>query len=524
LWTIVLAASLSPTTGLAQTSELDDTGTTITGSVVLADDSTPVAGALVLSRSSVFSADVIAGADGRFTITNVPPGKHTLTAAKSGLVAADIDLINSETIVTIVAGQESAKIVLRLRRTGAIVGTISDPEGEPIRGLMVAAMPLGSTFDNFDKDERGRFWVTDDTGGFRIFGLAPGDYYIVAAWANDVADLLKILPRSSANQKRWYGTTFYPGTAFRSQARPVHVLGGSDTRIEFTAREVEPANITVQVDGEAVGKWTAGLSGGDVQSIEIEEGRVFEFQRTFPGEYELEISDTATRARYTSPLTVREGEPAKIVINPLASGGAIVSGNVSSAKSQPLPERARLTFTSLCTGETVAAAIDDEQEKFTARMPAGTYVVEFESEKHVVRIASVTANGRDVAPREVKLTTGQNLVNVELEDGVEGTRSISGRVRNREHGFTGNVAVVAVRKQSDPACKPNYSTAVTDQNGTFSLDGVMPGKYDVYAFRALPRARLLEPHAWLEPFRGATVSAEKPREYTVELQVIEERP
>ena len=76
---------------------------------------------------------------------------------------------------------------------------------------------------------------TDDRGEFRLFGLAPGSYFVSAA---DPA----FTSVSTAKGVLHYSSTYYPGTALADQARTVNVTAGGDApRIEFRLKLVPPA-------------------------------------------------------------------------------------------------------------------------------------------------------------------------------------------------------------------------------------------------------------------------------------------
>ncbi len=521
---IAIAAWEGPADGSVEDGK--EATVTIAGVVVLAGTADGVPGALVrLQETGSSGDDVICDAQGRFSFSGLQPATYRLTAFKVGLASARAGLVNSGHVVTVAPGKVPPKVVLELQRTGTIAGRISDLQGDPIRGLTVFAFPIDVKSLDDPGGERARLWVTDDTGSFRIFGLPPGEYVIAAAWAEDIVDYLGILPRSGVEPTRGYGMTYYPGTFFRSEAVPVRVDGGAEARVEFTTWEVEPVSVTVQVDGGATEKWTAHITDNGTPQ-EIEEGHVFEFQRIFPGEYELNIGDRASNfLRYTTVLKVLEGEPQKITVSPTTISTASVTGHVHSTYFQVLPDGLRVKFRDLCSGETTSAFVDQETGQFTAQPPTGKYEIYFAVDGADAQAAAVAVDGTDMTAAEVELENA-NVIEARVEPGNAVARSITGTVRERSSDSAGNIGVLAVRKTPNRTCKPEYYTAVTDQNGLFRITGIVLGKYDVYAFRALPQARLAERPDWLDRFADRTVrvDAGKVREYRVELPVIEERP
>src|SRR5204863_467155 len=85
----------------------------------------------------------------------------------------------------------------------------------------------------------GRLSQTDDGGNFRIFGLAPGDYYLSATLRNGMfAD-------TDPTNRSGYAPTYFPGTGSSQQAEHVTVgLGGEAGGVSFSLLPVRTAKIT----------------------------------------------------------------------------------------------------------------------------------------------------------------------------------------------------------------------------------------------------------------------------------------
>ena len=62
--------------------------------------------------------------------------------------------------------------------TGAITGRIFD-RGQPARGVLVRAM-RASFFDGRRSLAMADYARSDDLGEYRLFGLAPGSYYVIS--------------------------------------------------------------------------------------------------------------------------------------------------------------------------------------------------------------------------------------------------------------------------------------------------------------------------------------------------------
>ena len=121
---------------------------------------------------------------GRFVFTGLPAGRYNLivmmkrgwTRMPYGAKAPG----RPGTPIPVAAG-EGATITMRVPRPAVIAGTVLDEHGQPQGGLVMRVMQyrytsgerrlVAAPATSFGPDERGQY---------RIFGLAPGDYYVVA--------------------------------------------------------------------------------------------------------------------------------------------------------------------------------------------------------------------------------------------------------------------------------------------------------------------------------------------------------
>jgi Carboxypeptidase regulatory-like domain len=141
----------------------------IRGRVVAPAGGAPVANALVSlggTRRQVYTE-----ANGRFEFAGLAPGTYTLVAGPSAYQKQY--LFGPRLEVTVAEGQVVADIELTLARAAVIVGRLVDEAGQPVGGVNVSA----ATAPNRGS---GSSQGSDEFGRFRIFGLSPGSYYLVA--------------------------------------------------------------------------------------------------------------------------------------------------------------------------------------------------------------------------------------------------------------------------------------------------------------------------------------------------------
>ncbi len=156
-------------------------------------------------------------ADGNFHIESVVPGRYRLFLEKTGLVEVNGRGLKADTnVFTIRAGQPLEDLLFRMLPTAIISGHITDEDGDPMSGVRIIAQkkkPGKATRESVGTD------ATNDLGEYRLSGLFPGQYWIVAMPPPDFRDYEQQPKKSSHGDNRdnsqpdnRYLTTYYPGT------------------------------------------------------------------------------------------------------------------------------------------------------------------------------------------------------------------------------------------------------------------------------------------------------------------------
>ena len=206
-------------------------------------------------------------------------------------------------------GQTLENVNFNLPRGSVIAGRIVDEFGEPVADAMVSALHYRTFSGRRRLVPVGRFGTTDDMGHFRLYGLAPGDYYISATLRPMGGMGFEVGPSDITTG---YAPTYYPGTASSQQADRVSVgLGAEMSGITFSLLPVR----TVKVSGTAVdssGKPMAGafvMLSADMRSGEggfmmfggggnqIKDDGSFVISNVTPGDYVLRADADGAGAR-----------------------------------------------------------------------------------------------------------------------------------------------------------------------------------------------------------------------------------
>ena len=141
-----------------------------------------------LSQPNVRGGDHI-GADGKFTITdvppelchlqvfNVPPGKYV-----KSIRFGDQEVKNSE--IDLSSGASGALNILLGADGGEVDGMVENASGQPAGGVQVTLAPA----EEYDgRDDLLKRMSTDAAGNFKIPDVAPGEYKVFA-WESDPQD------------------------------------------------------------------------------------------------------------------------------------------------------------------------------------------------------------------------------------------------------------------------------------------------------------------------------------------------
>lgn len=289
--------------------------------------------------------------DGRFTIRELPAGEYNVVARRAGYVDQSFGQTTPSTPsrrVHVADGAAVGPLAFRLVRGGVVTGRVIDEQGEPAERVQVRtvrAQRIGgqTRWVGFSMGD-----MTDDQGHYRLFGLAPGEYLVVAEPGG---------MRFGMGSQNLQGVdtdtipTYGPGTVNPAEAMKVTVQPGVEAAmdIQLVAAKVatvrgriltskgEPLGggfVNLQAEGEFSGMGKGGPVMGD--------GR-FEIDGVAPGTYTLFAQDMSRSgfmddgpAPDAAAQTVTvQGEDVDITVNltagSTARGRVIVEGGDAAA-------------------------------------------------------------------------------------------------------------------------------------------------------------------------------------------------
>jgi hypothetical protein len=190
---------------------------------------------------------------GQFTLSGIPAGFWRITATRSGYLTQVFGQRRPFEPPPPVIVQDDRELVanIALTRAGAINGRVVDEYGDPLAGVRVQPLRARMTRRQRHLEAVGNGDLTDDTGSFRLHGLAAGEYYVAAS--------VRVAPLDSVVQTT-YAPTYYPGTGRFAEAQKVFVGSGAEVNVDFPARPVRTVRITGFVQNSSGGPADAFLN------------------------------------------------------------------------------------------------------------------------------------------------------------------------------------------------------------------------------------------------------------------------
>jgi len=164
--------------------------------------------------------------DGRYDFRDLPAGRYSINASKPAFVSWSYGQTRPNspgTTITLSDTQTADNVDIRLSRGAVITGRVIDEYGEPIPNASVVAMRRQYQQGQNRLIPSGERAQANDIGEYRIFGLAPGQYYL----SSTVQALTLAMPVGNSvevsGQNSGYAPTFYPGTADAASAQKLTV-------------------------------------------------------------------------------------------------------------------------------------------------------------------------------------------------------------------------------------------------------------------------------------------------------------
>ncbi len=523
---------------------------------------------------------VVTDREGGFSFKNLAPGRYQIRAQRDGYFGTPLPgaagagvptIVN--TTATITAGQPTPAIAIEMLKGAIVTGRVRDPNGQLLSTTQVTAYQIGY--------QNGRKTIlqlnakqTDDRGEYRLFWLPPGDYLIGA-----VPRRLGIVTAAPTAQDS-YARTFFPNTVDARQAQIVHADDGAEiSGIDIGIRPDATGRISGRVitsvvgpngqtpiastfylfslDPSALGDSSLTTAANTSPNRAIGQ---FELRGILPGQYELmanlqgsngrpvwgrtrvnvngEVNDVVLSIQpgveVHARMTVDGALPAYTMQTQQGLRGAVSFDGLNTLPQQvpaaPVPTPTYRVQLRSVENFGIVAPFENAANQDIVFDPAsgttvfknvlpGKYAVNIQPLPPNGYVADIRAAGASAIDSGIDINSQTGEIQIALK--TDGKR-IQGVVRDASQKAVASVRVALV--PASPSRRQNiqlFKTALTDNSGNFSLFGIAPGDYKLFAWEAVPNSAWMNAE-FLELYesRGQLVTLGATPTVNVELKLI----
>lgn len=485
-------------------------------------------------------------AEGKFQIEDLKPGRYSISLEHPGFVQLDVRG-SFGAKVTLQSAEDAKNLVLRMQAAAVIAGKVVDDDGDPIPNVSVQASAAGPYPPGLSGTQG--FSNTNDLGEFRIAGLRPGKYLLLATASGRPPVTKRKDEKDHSKSELNYVPTYYPGTINKSQAVAIELHPGDESPVSFSPLASPTFFIRGTVAKPAGSPFAQMmLRAQDGRTVQAGGGPAadgsFEFRDLLPGSYTayLMVFDPSVLAEVQQNRTpqmqmMRLGQPIEIT-NANIDGLRLVPETAGRIRGRfRMDKSEKIDWTQL----SVMLTSDDASLPFAAgTIPGG------------LSIAQAKADGSfdlpNVAAGEYRLAITSNsntlqdyftkAVNLDGKDVADSGFAVSGGVYSLDVVISGGGGILegtVVDAKGKPVpdatvlAAPNgerrkrfdvFGQDTSDPQGHFRLRGLIAGEYTVLAWEDLEE-NVRDPEvlkAYQE--RGEKVQIEEGTRKSVSVKVI----
>lgn len=465
-------------------------------------------------------------ADGNYEVLDLPAARYRIEVRRSGylnLLYGQTRPLEQGKPLQAAAGESVDHVDFLMPRMSVISGRITDELGDPVEGVMVVAL-------------RSRYWdgrrqlvptgngiaVSDDAGQYRVLGLAPGTYYVMATtretWTVNEGGVGRVMG---------YAPTYAPTSTVPDGARRVQVALGqeaatidvmlvpgraasiSGTAVDSHGRPFDTVSLREEIRGENFARF-----GGNNSTTVAADG-TFTLKNVPPGQYKL----VATTGRETAhpeaaivPVSIDSVDVTGIAL--VGSEGGSITGRVRTDIGEvPRIPRLRVTMGLPLTGQ------PDPTLLGTFRNPGSSEVVATDGTFNIIgvfgsaplrvilpdewMVKTIVHNGREIVDAPIELRSGETLSDVEIIV-TNQVSTLSGSVANDKGQPIGDATVLVFSDDAGKWAGDSRSVRAVrpDQQGLFQIKGLPAGGYLAIAVDYVEEGTWNDPE-YLEELRSS---------------------
>ena len=435
---------------------------------------------------------LITAEDGKFQFSGLRAGRYVLEGAKRGFVSSSYDQHDQfSTAIPTGAGLDTENLVLRLTPDAVITGKVLDEVGEPIQRATVT-LYYDDHGAGIGEIHQFRSTQTDDQGVYEITPVTPGTYFLSAS----ATPWYAVHPNAEEERQAGvrgafdrsldvaYPVTYYADVSQSDSATPIPVRGGERLEVDVHLVPVPAIHILLHVpdggrnaptppqleqptfDGSTTGQPSAGklISPGIVELTGVPAGH-----------YNLLLYGQGPGLRMNGIDLTEDGAE---IDTSTAETLSSVKVSAQALGEPAVPSGLSIGLRSTRRGFETWQSIDLKGEAEFQQIAAGRYEVLLRGTGNSYSIAHIAAKGAEVSGHTLTVVADSSpLVSLTV---LVGSVEIQGTVKRTGKPFAGAM-VVLVPKNLETNLDL-FRRAQSGLDGTFSLQGVVPGSYTVLAF------------------------------------------
>lgn len=474
----------------------------------------------VNGNSVVRPKQAVTDAQGMFEFTGLPAGTYRIMASAGQYSAAYLGIAygatkpagagtDMGTPIPLADGQTFAKAVIALPRGAVITGRVTDEMGEPLARVQVYTLffPAGSTRGQ----RQGAGSQTDDLGQFRLYGLTPGDYSVVAEARGDTF-VRPNAPPETEEEKIGFMTTYFPNTADEGSAQRVRTRAASETpgveirmvsgRLFRVGGSILDSKGTAGRTSGTLWRVTLGNTGTSTFGFSTDEQGRFQMRNIPPGDYRLTVRQQRPGQNGPDGSPIDPPEVGSVALSVTAdvenvmvvmTPGVTITGQVVFEQGPPvqMPQGMRVSATfgnpEEMRGMSIPPpAVVTPDLTFTLKGMVGSLLLRAGAQNQFVK--AVMLGGQDITdtPREFKAGERVTVILTSRASTLEGNVTDAKGQPTTEAGLI----LFSEDRGSWRSNSVKTRRSGTDQAGHYRLTGLMPGRYFI---AAVPRERMNVP-------------------------------
>jgi Carboxypeptidase regulatory-like domain len=440
---------------------------------------------------------------GKFLFPNLDPGDYRLVARHDGFADVQLGRDTARKAEPIVLAARDRKTGLTVKMTphGAIAGRLTDEDGDPIPGQQVALFHYQYTTRGRELVETSYRGSSDDLGEFRIYNVPSGKYFLKAGASRPFG-------RSMENVEGFV-PAFFPGTPNASNAAPIDLTPGQQLKgMNMVMRQAKLAVIRGRVivpDGVSAeaGLMITSDSGTSSNSGGTDKDGKFEFIVP-PGRVYVLGGFTLDGRRYRVflPLDVGYSDIIGLELRPLPT--MEVTGQVR-IDGQTTVKVTEVQVTLQGPRSVSSAPKENGLVTFRELDPFVYRVVP--SRAQALYLKSASWGTADVTDGEIDISNGvpprTELTVVMGADGGQLEGTVKGENSDPIDGATITLVPTGSRRS-----RSYYRSATTNSQGHFTIRGIAPGSYKVFAWDTVNLNAVTYDPDFLRPYEGAGQNVE----------------